>query len=591
MADVKWSTWSDDGTPTTGDLLVGLRSGVNVKFDPPTMTSLAGAPLVLGGSLTTTGAYAVDLTFTGITGVTFPTTGTLATTAQLPSTGTPLSLNEGGTAASLTATDNATFVTNGTGIVSFSQTLPTAVQANITELGAQSQALNMNSHLIDNVTDPVNPQDAATKNYVDQTALNGTSVYAATTGALTVTQSGAGVGATLTNAGAQATFALDSVNPPVGVNVLVKNQAAPQNDGIYIVTNVGSGSTNWVLTRSTQYDTPVEINNTGLIIVQNGTTLTGTAWYNTATIVTVDTTAFSYSEFGNIVFPISLAHGGTNANLTASNGGIVYSGASSLGILAATATAGLALLSGASTTPTWSTLPPITRVNTQTITATGAYTYIPTAGTQYAIFEMQAAGGGSGGTTGSSGTSAAGGAGGGGNYMKLLVTAANIGASITGNIGAGGTAGASGANAGGTGGNTTAVINTSTWTAGGGVGGTGQAASAAPANSAASGAGGTATTGSNATLIANIPGQAGGVGNSTGNGAVILMYQGAPGGNAHLGFGGASPIGSTTGVGTTGNTGNNYGGGASGSANGGAGNAAGAAGAQGIVIVTEFISV
>ncbi len=52
---------------------------------------------------------------------------------------------------------------------------------------------------------------------------------------------------------------------------------------------------------------------------------------------------------------IDLAHGGTNANLTASNGGIFYSTATAGAILAGTATANKVLMSGASTTPVWST--------------------------------------------------------------------------------------------------------------------------------------------------------------------------------------------------------------------------------------------
>jgi trimeric autotransporter adhesin len=52
---------------------------------------------------------------------------------------------------------------------------------------------------------------------------------------------------------------------------------------------------------------------------------------------------------------LSLARGGLAANLTASNGGIFYSTASAGAILAGTATAHQALLSGASTTPVWST--------------------------------------------------------------------------------------------------------------------------------------------------------------------------------------------------------------------------------------------
>lgn len=52
---------------------------------------------------------------------------------------------------------------------------------------------------------------------------------------------------------------------------------------------------------------------------------------------------------------LGLTRGGTAASLTASNGGIVYSNASTLAILAGTATAQQLLLSGASTTPQWST--------------------------------------------------------------------------------------------------------------------------------------------------------------------------------------------------------------------------------------------
>ena len=62
---------------------------------------------------------------------------------------------------------------------------------------------------------------------------------------------------------------------------------------------------------------------------------------------------------------IPLAYGGTNANLAASNGGIFYSTASAGAILAGTATANQALLSGSSTTPAWSTAtyPATTTIN------------------------------------------------------------------------------------------------------------------------------------------------------------------------------------------------------------------------------------
>lgn len=52
---------------------------------------------------------------------------------------------------------------------------------------------------------------------------------------------------------------------------------------------------------------------------------------------------------------IALANGGTNASLVASNGGIIYSTASAMAVLAGTATAGQILRSGSSAAPSWST--------------------------------------------------------------------------------------------------------------------------------------------------------------------------------------------------------------------------------------------
>jgi len=55
----------------------------------------------------------------------------------------------------------------------------------------------------------------------------------------------------------------------------------------------------------------------------------------------------------SITSPLPLTNGGSNASLTASNGGIVWSNASQMQILAGTATARLPLLSGATATPVW----------------------------------------------------------------------------------------------------------------------------------------------------------------------------------------------------------------------------------------------
>lgn len=82
----------------------------------------------------------------------------------------------------------------------------------------------------------------------------------------------------------------------------------------------------------------------------------------------VNTGTLTVPTSGGTLATTALAGGGTNANLTASDGGIVYSTASALAILSGTATAGKMLRSGLSTAPTWSTATfPDTATSTGTI--------------------------------------------------------------------------------------------------------------------------------------------------------------------------------------------------------------------------------
>jgi hypothetical protein len=210
--------------------------------------------------------------------------------------------------------------------------------------------------------DPVAALGACTKQYADALTAGlefKNSVVAASTGALTVTYANGtgGVGATLTNAGAQAAFSIDGQSPIVSDRVLIKNQASTLQNGIYTVTDVGSGVTDWVLTRGTDYDQILEIHPGDLIPVENGTANASTLWLQTATVASIGTDAITFSQFSDapISLPLSLANGGTNANLTASNGGIFYSTGTAGAILSGTATANQLLLSGSSTTPSWST--------------------------------------------------------------------------------------------------------------------------------------------------------------------------------------------------------------------------------------------
>ena len=139
----------------------------------------------------------------------------------------------------------------------------------------------------------------ANKAYVDSVA-NGldvkASVRVATTANLgAVYANGAG---TLTNSGAQAAIAIDGITLIAQNRVLVKNQSTPAQNGFYKVTTVGSGSANWVLTRTPDADAASELTAGAFTFAEEGT-LNGDNGYVMSTngAVTLGTTAITFEQF------------------------------------------------------------------------------------------------------------------------------------------------------------------------------------------------------------------------------------------------------------------------------------------------------
>ncbi len=127
-----------------------------------------------------------------------------------------------------------------------------------------------------------------------------TAVTAATIAPLTATYSNGtlGVGATLTNAGAQAALSLDDVTLGVGSRLGIKDQLSTFQNGIYVLTTQGSSSTNWVLTRATDYDQSANIIQYGLFLVNQGTINAGLLWQETgAGPFTVGTTPITFVQY------------------------------------------------------------------------------------------------------------------------------------------------------------------------------------------------------------------------------------------------------------------------------------------------------
>ena len=154
--------------------------------------------------------------------------------------------------------------------------------------------------------DPTTNLGLATKQYVDAvvTQINyHEAVVAATTANITATYSNgtSGVGATLTNSGTQVAFSIDGVSPAVNARVLVKNQTTQAQNGIYTLTTVGSGSTNWVLTRATDADNnPAgEMKNGDEVFCSSGTLNSGKSFINSTTVdpIVIGTTAITFSEY------------------------------------------------------------------------------------------------------------------------------------------------------------------------------------------------------------------------------------------------------------------------------------------------------
>jgi hypothetical protein len=118
-------------------------------------------------------------------------------------------------------------------------------------------------------------------------------VNAATTSNLTATYS-SGI---LTNSGANAALQIDDVALSVGDVVLVKNQSTATQNGLYVVTTVGDGSTPWVLTRSADMDTSTEVEERDFFWVLGGTSNADNGFaLSTPGETTLDTTPLTFTR-------------------------------------------------------------------------------------------------------------------------------------------------------------------------------------------------------------------------------------------------------------------------------------------------------
>ncbi len=130
------------------------------------------------------------------------------------------------------------------------------------------------------------------------------------------TPAGTGVGHTLT-ADANGVLTIDGIAVELGDRLLVKNQVAGDDNGIYTCTTAGAAGAAFVLTRATDFDAAGEMTKCS-VLVRAGKTNGGKTYIHTTTAtITVDTTALVFTDATSLV---TLGIGAAGATIKSGTG-------------------------------------------------------------------------------------------------------------------------------------------------------------------------------------------------------------------------------------------------------------------------------
>lgn len=179
----------------------------------------------------------------------------------------------------------------------------------LNDLAAADGNYSMGGNLITNHGTPSAGTDVANKAYVDATAAGidwKASVRAATTAAGTLASS------------FENTDVIDGVTLATGDRILIKNQAAPAENGIYTVNASGAP------TRATDADVSAEVSAGMAVFVEQGTANADTGWVLTTDgAITLGTTGLTFTQFtglGMVTAGAGLTQTGSTIDAVAGTG-------------------------------------------------------------------------------------------------------------------------------------------------------------------------------------------------------------------------------------------------------------------------------
>ena len=308
---------------TINSTTIGATTATTVRGTTITATTEFSGP---GTSLTGTAA---GLSIGGNAA-----TATLATTATTATTATNIAGGAAGSVPYQTGLGATALLAAGTGVLvggstpSYSTTptltgtnfsaIPNAALTNSSvTVGTTPISLGASSLTLGGLTsvavtqDPTTNLQLATKQYVDTLVASGihfhqpVRVESPTNLTATYNNGTSGVGATLTNSGTQVALVIDGVTLSVADRVLVYQQTDQTQNGVYVVSDVGSGATNWILTRSSDTNTygltsPNTLGEGSTFFVQQGTTGAGETYTcNTVGTITFGTTNITFTQISS----------------------------------------------------------------------------------------------------------------------------------------------------------------------------------------------------------------------------------------------------------------------------------------------------